>query len=121
MGHVSIFLTILFTVYGQLIIKQQVATFTDIPTEGLRFLPYFTKMILIKPLLLSGFVSAFLASLCWMSAVSRFDLSYAYPFMSLNFVLVVGLSVIFFGDTVNAYKVLGLCLICGGVVLIARA
>ena len=119
MGHIFIFLTVIFTVYGQLIIKQQVTGLTDVPS-GIGAVPYFIEQILRKPLLLSGFISAFAASLCWMAALTRFDLNYAYPFMSLNFVLVAGLSYYFFNDEMSLVMVLGLALICGGVILVAR-
>mgnify|MGYP005673860491 CR=1 FL=1 len=55
-----------------------------------------------------------------MAAIQRFPLSYAYPFMSLTYVLVFGLAFLLFGDPMNPAKVGGLAMICGGVVLIAR-
>jgi drug/metabolite transporter (DMT)-like permease len=48
--------------------------------------------------ILSGFLSAFLASLCWMAAMTKFELSFAYPFMSLSFVFVLVSSMLFFGE-----------------------
>lgn len=118
-GHLLILLTLAFTVYGQLITKQQVAQLTNVPA-GLSAAPYFVVQILTRPLLLSGFVSAFCAALCWMGAVSRFPLSYAYPFMSLNFVLVGILSAVLFSDTLNPPKIVGLILICLGVLATSR-
>jgi uncharacterized membrane protein len=119
MGHLLILLTLGFTVYGQLITKQQVSQLTGIPS-GLSAAPYLVWQILTRPLLLSGFVAAFCAALCWMGAVARFNLSYAYPFMSLNFVLVGILSAVFFSDAFTVPKVLGLTLICLGVFVTAR-
>ena len=68
----------------------------------------------------SGLAAAFVASLFWMAAIQRFPLSYAYPFMSLTYVLVFGLAFFLFGDAMNTAKVAGLVLICSGVALIAR-
>jgi len=94
MGYLYIFLTIAFTVYGQLIIKQQVNTLNSMPS-GLSLLPFYIIFIITRPLVLSGFFSAVLASGAWIAAISKFELSYAYPFMSLNFVLVVIISLFF--------------------------
>ena len=119
MGYIYIFLTVAFTVYGQLIIKHQVNTVAQFPS-GLALIPFYVKFILTRPLVLSGFISAMFASVAWIGALSRFQLSYAYPFMSLNFVLVVFLSFFIFHDSVNWYKIIGLLIICIGVFIVSR-
>jgi drug/metabolite transporter (DMT)-like permease len=119
MGYFYITLTVLFTVYGQLIIKQQVNTIESLPA-GFSMIPFFMKFIFTRPLVLSGFISAFLASISWMAAISRFELSYAYPFMSLNFVIVIVLSATFFGESINWFKILGVAFICLGIFLTAK-
>jgi multidrug transporter EmrE-like cation transporter len=56
--------------------------------------------------------------LFWIAALSKFELSYAYPFMSLSFVFVVALSMLLFGEHFNAYKLFGVAAICFGLVLL---
>lgn len=119
MGYIYIFLTIIFTVYGQLIIKQQVNTIANFPS-GLNLIPFYIKFILTRPLVLSGFISAVCASVAWIGALSKFELSYAYPFMSINFVLVVFLSFWAFNEGINFYKIFGLIIICTGVFIVSR-
>jgi drug/metabolite transporter (DMT)-like permease len=75
----------------------------------------------LNPWIFSGFVSAFVASLAWMAAMTRFELNYAYPFMSLAFVIVMVLGVLFLGEAVNVRKVLGTLMVVAGLVVIARA
>ena len=119
MGYIYILLTILFTVYGQLIIKQQVNTVANFPS-GWALIPFYVKFILTRPLVLSGFISAVFASIAWIGAISKFELSYAYPFMSLNFVLVVFLSFLVFQENINWYKIIGLIIICIGVFIVSK-
>ncbi len=119
MGYFYIFLTISFTVYGQLILKHQINTLTVTPT-GLELIPFYVKFIVTRPLVLSGFISAVLASVAWIGAISKFELSYAYPFMSLNFVVVVVLSLLLFGEQINLFKISGLILICIGVLIVSK-
>ena len=114
MGYFYIFLTIVFTVYGQLILKHQVNTIESQPS-GIDVIPFFMKFIFTRPLVISGFISAFIASVSWMAAISKFELSYAYPFMSLNFVVVLVLSVVIFGESINWFKIMGLLTICLGI------
>jgi len=118
-GYLYIILTIAFTVYGQLILKQQVNTLSAVPS-GIMLVPFYVKFIISRPLVLSGFISAVLASIAWIAAISKFELSYAYPFMSLNFVIVVMLSLMFFGENLNSYKIVGLILICIGVFVVSK-
>lgn len=118
-GYVYIALTIVFTVYGQLIIKQQVNMVGEFPS-GAGIVPFYVRFILTRPLVLSGFVCAVLASISWIGALSKFELSYAYPFMSLNFVFVVVLSVLLFKEHMNVHKALGLAVICVGVIIVSR-
>ncbi|MDB9312956.1 EamA family transporter [Spirulina sp. CS-785/01] len=116
MSYLYIFFTILFTVYGQIVIKWQVQLAGAFPQENIGKLQYLTKLLL-NPWVISGFVSAFLAALSWMAAMTKFDLSYAYPFMSLAFVLVMFFSAIFFEESITLPKSIGLALIVLGIII----
>ena len=115
-----ILLTIIFTVYGQLILKWRVTHYGALPTDPTDKLKHLF-LLLLDPLILSGFVAAFLASLCWMAAMTKFPLSYAYPFMSLNFAIVLLLSVSMLQEPLNLGRTLGVALIIAGTVLAARS
>jgi len=77
--------------------------------------------LLFDPFIFSGFASAFVASLFWMAALSKFELSFAYPFMSLSFVLVFGISVLLFNDAVTMSKIVGLVFIVLGIFISSRS
>jgi multidrug transporter EmrE-like cation transporter len=62
------------------------------------------------------------ASLCvWLAALSKAPVSTAYPMLSLGYVVVAAVSVAWLGETLTLPKVLGIALICGGVVLVSRS
>ncbi|UOQ83719.1 EamA family transporter [Gracilibacillus salinarum] len=116
MGYLYIFCTIGFTVYGQLIIKWTMDKQGGLPevwSEKILFL----LQLLLNPWILSGFAAAFLAALSWMAAMSKFDISYAYPFMSLSFVLVFILSIFLFGEPVSTQKIIGFSFIIVGILV----
>lgn len=84
MCYFYVFMTLLFTVYGQIIIKWRFNNLNfKIPDEGSinKFLNLLK--ILFDPFVFSGFVAAFIASLFWMVAMSKLEITKAYPFMSL--------------------------------------
>jgi undecaprenyl phosphate-alpha-L-ara4N flippase subunit ArnF len=68
------------------------------------------------PFILSGFLSAFVASLFWIGAMSKFEITQAYPFMSLAPVIVFILGVFVLGEPFTIGKVIGLVLIILGTI-----
>ncbi|MEA3140264.1 MAG: hypothetical protein QOK23_2433 [Gammaproteobacteria bacterium] len=62
------------------------------------------------------------ASLCvWVAALAKAPVSTAYPMLSLGYVVVAAVSVAWLGETLTASKILGIVLICTGVVLVSRS
>jgi len=57
----------------------------------------------------------------WIVGLSRVPVSQAYPLLSLGYVLNIGLAWWLFGEVPNAQRVLGVAVIIGGVVLVARS
>ena len=78
-------------------------------------------MILFKsPSFWAGMV-CYGASLCvWLAALSKAPVSTAYPMLSLGYVVVAIVSVTWLGETLSPAKMLGIALICAGVVLVSR-
>jgi multidrug transporter EmrE-like cation transporter len=53
--------------------------------------------------------------------LSKVDISYAYPFLGLSFVLVTAWGYFVLAEGVNAWRVAGVALICLGVSLVAKS
>lgn len=118
-GYIYIFGTILFTIYGQIILKWRLNTFGSLPEgsfEKIKFL--FTALLDIY--ILSGFVSAFVASMFWMAAMTKFEITVAYPFMSLSPALVFFIGIFLLGETFTWGKILGLLLIVLGTIVTVK-
>ena len=119
MEYLYILGTIVFTVYGQLITKWQVSLAGPMPANVGDKVWFLLKLV-FNPWIISSLTAAFLAFLCWIGAMTKFDLSYAYPFTSLSFVLVFLLSALFFHESVTVLKILGLGFIIMGLVVGSR-
>lgn len=119
-GHLYVFTTLLCTVYGQLVLKWQMSDAGSLPEGRLDKLG-FLLCLLLNPWIFSGLAAAFLASLAWMAAMTRLEMSYAYPFMSLAFVLVMIFGAAFLGESLNLAKSAGTLLVIAGLILISRA
>jgi multidrug transporter EmrE-like cation transporter len=115
-AYAAVALTVVLTVYGQLVVKWQTSKlgeFPDASGERWRYLGDF----FINPWIISVLALFAVAAACWVVAVSKLDLSRAYPFLSASFVLVLFGSAIFFGEAITATKVTGALLIVAGLVV----
>jgi multidrug transporter EmrE-like cation transporter len=74
-----------------------------------------------NPFVLGGFLLYGLSSLFWLVVLGRVDLSYAYPLVSVGYVLAVFLSWVFFKEHVGVLRIAGLAVICIGVTLLSRS
>lgn len=119
-GHLLVLATIVLTVYGQLVLKWQIGLAGPAPTAAASKL-LFLASLLLKPWILTGFFAAFLASFAWMGAMTRLPLTYAYPFTSLSFVLVMLFTGLVLGEGLSLGRVLGTLIVMAGLVVIARS
>ena len=96
-----------------------------------RSLGHFTKfnfatlnssiLILFKSMPFWAGMLCYAASICvWLAALSKAPVSTAYPMLSLGYVVVAFASVLWLGESMSMPKVLGIALICAGVVLVSR-
>ena len=116
MSYVYVACTVLLTVYAQVAIKWQVLKAGPFPADAadkIRFL----AALLLNPWVVSALGAALLAAVAWMAAMTRLELSHAYPFMSLAFVLVMVCSAWFFSEPITTLKVVGIALVVLGIAI----
>ncbi|HEY5265147.1 MAG TPA: SMR family transporter [Steroidobacteraceae bacterium] len=98
-------------------------------TRPLAHFSEFNADVLVSSVLILGKSVPFWAgmlcyatSVCvWLAALSKAPVSTAYPMLSLGYVVVAAVSVMWLGETLTPGKVLGIALICAGVVLVSRS
>lgn len=67
-------------------------------------------------------MSCYAASLCvWLAALARAPVSVAYPMLSIGYIVVAFASALWLGESLSAGKLLGIALICAGVILVSRS
>ena len=120
MRYFYIFGAVFFTVYGQIVLKWRINGAGSLP-ERISDKIIFLARLLFDSWVFSGFLAAFVASFFWMAAMTKFDISYAYPFMSSAFVLVFLLSIVLFQEAITWQKITGLILIVAGIILTSRS
>lgn len=87
---------------------------------GLSTLDFFIKSFL-SPFILIGLFFYFISLLLWLIVLSKAELSFAYPLISLSYVFVMLFSYFFLHESVGILRVLGVFLIISGVVFVSRS
>jgi len=116
MGYLCVLLTVALTVFGQMIIKWQLSMAGALPEDWggrLGFIVHF----MFSPWVISALFSAFLSFPVWVIALTKLDISYAYPLTSFSFVSVVFMGWFFFGETLSMIRMVGLAFIIIGIIV----
>src|SRR5262245_30987613 len=119
LGYLWIAATVALTIYGQVVFKWRVSRAVELPSELAARVEYVLRLA-IDPWMVTVLLSVLLASATWWATLRTFDLSYAYPFMSLSFVGVLLLGAAVFNEGITVSKVVGLGLILAGLIVASR-
>jgi multidrug transporter EmrE-like cation transporter len=125
------FLLILFSVLlgvgGQIAIKHGVGMASGGGTSEIvhslspRSILGFLQSAVVNRFVVLGFVCYGISAASWLVILSRVDLSFAYPMISIGYILVVILSKYIFDEPVTSFRIAGTLLVCAGVLLLLRS
>ncbi len=118
-AYLLITATIVLTVTGQLLAKSAMLEIGSIPSS-LREIPAFVTRVCASGKIITALLIALTAGFAWIGAVSRTDISFAYPFMALAIVLVLALSPLVFGEEVPVIRWFGVLIVCVGLWVASR-
>lgn len=119
MNHIYIAATIVFAIASQLIIRWQVGLAGELPV-AMWDKALFIGRIFLSPWVMLAFVCTFLGGISWMMTLTKFDLSYAYPFTSLTFVIMLVCGALFFEEPLTLHKLVGTLLVVIGLIIVTR-
>jgi len=91
----------------------------NVPTSGSSGTELIFK-VSTNPLILGGFLTYGIGAVLWLKVLSQTELSMAYPFVSLGFVLVAILSWLVLGEHLSVGRVVGIALVVAGVVIVGK-
>ena len=119
----SIVALVLFSVtlgaLGQLCMKQGMSEIGAVTLRLSEVLPILGRLLqgAFVPL---GILLYAVSMISWLVVLSRVELSYAYPMISLGYVAVVLLSYLVLHEPLSAAKLVGVGVICIGVLILSR-
>lgn len=119
-GYYYLFFSLFLATYSQIIIKWKVTEAGSIPNTGLYDQVIYLSKLLAKPWILSAFVATFASGILWMSAISILELSRAYPFIGINFVIMFYCGVLLFDENFSWLKLSGTIIVMFGISIITK-
>lgn len=119
-NYCLILLSVFCCVCGQLMMKTGMTAVGRLTLETLFSLATFSR-ILTTPFVLGGLCFYVVSMLSWFVVLSRIELSFAYPMLGLNYVLILLFSWLVLGEHVTLVRTAGVLLIFLGVILISRS
>jgi drug/metabolite transporter (DMT)-like permease len=113
-----VLISVILSMVGQLILKRGMSDLGPVSFTN-RGLPEIIWAIATDPFIIVGMVIYAVSVLYWLVGLSRVPLSYAYPFISLSYVLILGASFFLLGEHLSLLRISGVLVICLGVLLVA--
>jgi len=117
---ILILISISIAVGGQLLLKIGLNKIGSISVDSFSSLGQLFLGIIKSPLVLTGLFCYVLSAAIWLVVLSAVDLSFAYPFVGLTYVLILIISKFILKEDVNPIRWIGAAVITAGVVLISR-
>jgi multidrug transporter EmrE-like cation transporter len=115
-----ILLSITIAVGGQILLKIGMNKIGPIDISSASSLGHLFTGIIKSPTVLVGLFLYVISAALWLIIISSVDLSFAYPFIGLTYVLVLVVSKFVLKEDVNPIRWIGTAIITIGVIVISR-
>jgi multidrug transporter EmrE-like cation transporter len=117
---VLLFGGVLLNAVAQLLLKAATRTSGVLISDGGQVSWSATALLLRAPPLWLGLMCYGVSVILWLGALSRVPVSIAYPMLSVGYIVNALAAAFLFNEALTSGKILGIALIIGGVVLLAR-
>ncbi|WP_029061999.1 EamA family transporter [Labrenzia sp. DG1229] len=114
-----ILFTVLTNAAAQIMLKYGMIRIGDFSTLHSNLIIKLLQVI-FSPFVFLGLCTFVISMASHLYVLSKVELSYAYPFLSLAYVVVAVYAYFIFQEDLNAMRVFGIALICVGTVFIAQ-
>jgi len=119
--------SIVLGVGGQIALKYGVGLASREPSSRIvqsldpRSVLTFLQSAATNKFVILGFLLYLISAASWLIILSRVDLSFAYPLISISYIIIVVLSRFIFNEPVTSFRIAGTIVVCAGVFLLLRS
>jgi len=112
-----VFICVGMGVIGQLGMKKGMTTIGNIEVKDILSTRIFE--VVFQKYVFIGMLFYVLSSLLWLVILSKAELSFVYPLISIGYIITAIFGKFFFNENLSFFRLFGILLICGGVYMIA--
>jgi len=109
--------SVLLNALAQILLKAGMKNFNNIDLKN-NIMQTFLS-IALNPYIISGFISYGISIILWLWVLSKVDVSLAYPFQALGYIVVTILAWLIFQENVNMTRIIALIFITLGLIILA--
>jgi multidrug transporter EmrE-like cation transporter len=113
--------SVILNVAGQVSIKQSILNFQEAVGSTAVFGMATAVPILTAPLTLLGLLLYAVSAVFWISALSRVELSYAYPMLGAGYILVSIVAWKLWGEAFGVQRLIGTLVVAAGVIMVGTS
>jgi len=117
-NYLLLVISISLAIAGQILMKQGMMILGKFPVKNLLFM---IIPMIFQPFVFMGLACFAVSSVFWLVVLSRIDLSFAYPLVSIGYIVVAIYSFYFLGENLSLIRWIGILTICAGVFLVSRS
>lgn len=121
MINAIIILSVLCSSVAQIALKKGMTQCDCSFTPQLSNVVPLVSSLILNPFIVAGVFLHVLALFTWLYVLKHVDVSYAYPFISMGFVIVLLLSYLLFNEVINMYRIAGVASIIFGIILVGKS
>ena len=115
-----IIITVVLNSLSQLMIKKGM---NDVGTIEISFKSFLKSidLILFNPFIIIGLICMVLSMFTHFISLSKFEVSFAFPFISLSYVIVMLGGYFLFSENINSMRIIAIILIIIGTIFLAKS
>tara|TARA_B100000686_G_C15783360_1_gene476092 strand:+ start:34 stop:405 length:372 start_codon:yes stop_codon:yes gene_type:complete len=117
MNFIIIIISVLLNALAQIFLKIGMKKFAPIDLQN--NLLQTSIAIILNPYIIGGFISYGASIILWLWVLSKVEVSLAYPFQALGYILVTILAWLIFHEEINILRIFALVFITIGLILLA--
>ena len=114
-----IILGVLLNAFAQITLKQGMRAIGHFGFSVENIFPILIK-VGMNPFILIGLSCYVVSVLVWLMVLSRVEVSFAYPLLSIGYIVTAFAGFLFFDENMGVVRWIGILIICLGVYLITR-
>lgn len=119
-NFIMILIGVLLNAIAQLLLKKGMILIGNIQIDLASIMAMIPK-VCMNIYIWGGMLCYAVSVLVWLIVLSRVEVSYAYPFLSIGYIVTAIIGYFFLGEVMSVFKIAGIAVICLGIIIMYQS